>query len=91
MAILVVTELAGVTAEEDAALVKTMDLEGSPPAGARLRMAGPTPTGWRIVSLWDSEADYERFRAERVGPALSSAGRAMPTFEVWPIETVYTL
>jgi hypothetical protein len=91
VAILVVSEAAGVTAEADDAMVKTLDLDGSPPAGFRIRMAGPTARGWRIVSLWDSEADFERFRNERLVPALTSAGRALPAFEIWPIETVDTV
>jgi hypothetical protein len=90
MAILVIAEAGGATAEQDAVLVKALDLEGSPPAGARIRMAGPAPGGWRIVSLWDSEADFERFRAQRLVPALAGTGRAMRPPEVWPIETVLT-
>jgi hypothetical protein len=89
MPILVVAENAGATAEQDAALVRAMDLEGSPPAGARIRMAGPTADGWRIVSLWDSEADFERFRDERLAPALVGIGRGLPPFQIWPIETVH--
>ena len=91
MAILVVTEVADVTAEQDAAMVKTLNLDGSPPVGFRIRMAGPTAHGWRIVSLWDSEADFERFRNERLVPALTGVGRALPTIEIWPIETVDTV
>ena len=91
MAILVVSEAAGLTAEQDAAMVKALALEGSPPAGGRIRMAGPTAAGWRIVSLWDSEADFERFLSERLVPALTSAGRASPTPEIWPIETIDTV
>ena len=91
MAILVVSEVAGVTAEQDAAMVKALDLDGSPPVGFRIRMAGPTAHGWRIVSLWDSEGDFERFRNERLVPALTGAGRPSPTFEIWPIETVDTV
>jgi hypothetical protein len=91
VAILVVSEVVGVTAEQDAAMVKALDLDGSPPVGFRIRMAGPTARGWRIVSLWDSEADYERFRNERLVPALTGAGRALPAFEIWPIETVDTV
>jgi hypothetical protein len=90
MAILVVVEAAGMTAEQDAAMVKALDVEGSPPAGGRIRMAGPTADGWRIVSLWDSEADFERFRDERLKPALTATGRPMPPPEIWPIETVIT-
>src|SRR5947207_10570095 len=33
-------------------------------AGARIRMAGPTPGGWRIVSLRDSQEQSERWRDE---------------------------
>jgi hypothetical protein len=91
VAILVVSEVAGGTAEQDAALVKALNLEGSPPAGARFRAAGPTASGWRIVSLWDSKAEFERFRDDRLMPVLKGAGRAAPTIEIWPIETVLTL
>jgi hypothetical protein len=52
-------------------------------------MAGPMADGWRIVTLWDSEADFERFRDERLVPALASTGR-VPTVEIWPIETFHT-
>jgi len=90
MAVLVVVEAEGATAEQDASMVKALDLESSPPAGARMRMAGPTAGGWRIVSLWDSEADFERFRDERLMPQLTHAGIAIRSPEIWPIETVLT-
>lgn len=91
MAILVVSDNPGVTAEQDAALVEALGLEVSPPAGGRVRAAGPTANGWRTVSLWDSEEEFERFRKERLMPALKRAGRAAPTIEIWPIETVLML
>jgi hypothetical protein len=90
MAILVVAETVSMTAEQDVLLMKALDLEGSPPAGARIRAAGPTADGWRMVSLWDSEADFERFRDERLVPVLSDIGHAMRPPEIWPIETVLT-
>jgi hypothetical protein len=91
VAILVVARAPGMTAEEDAALMEGLDLEGSPPAGGRIRMAGPTVDGWRIVSLWDNDTDYERFRDERLVPALSGLGRVLTTIEMWPIHTVRML
>lgn len=51
MAIVVVAQIPGLTAEEDATLAEALDLEGSPPAGGRIRMDGPTGGGWRIVGL----------------------------------------
>lgn len=91
MAILVVALVPDMTADEDAALVQALDIEGSPPPGIRIRMAGPTVDGWRIVSLWDSDTAYERFRDERLVPALRGLGRVLPTIEMWPIETVRML
>ena len=44
MAVLVVAEVAGATAEQDAAMMKILDVESSPPAGGWLRMAGPMAT-----------------------------------------------
>lgn len=90
MAVLVVAEVTGVTAGQDAAMMKTLDVESSPPEGGWLRMAGPMAGGWRIVTLWESEADFERFRDERLVPALASTGRVVPTVEIWPIETFHT-
>jgi hypothetical protein len=91
VAILVVAQAPGMTAEEDAALVTALNLEGSPPAGGWIRMAGPTVDGWRIVSLWDSDADYEHFRDEKLVPALTGLGRVLTTIEMWPIQTVRIL
>jgi hypothetical protein len=91
VAILVVALVPGMTAAEDAALVEALDMEGSPPPGIRIRMAGPTVDGWRIVSLWDSDTDYERFRDDRLVPTLRGLGRVLPAIEMWPIETVRML
>jgi hypothetical protein len=90
MAVLVVAEVTGARAEQDKAIMKTLGVESSPPAGGWLRMAGPMAGGWRIVTLWDSQADFERFRDERLVPALASTGRAVPAVQIWPIETVHT-
>jgi hypothetical protein len=91
VAILVLYEVAGMTAEQDAAMVKALDLDSSPPTGWRIRMAGPTAEGWRVLSLWDSEHDFERFRDDRLAPSFTAASLALPPFLIWPIETVDTV
>jgi hypothetical protein len=92
VAISVVAQVPGLTAEEDAALVRALDLEGSPPAGARIRLDGPRGGGRRIVGLWDRDTDYERFRDDRLMPALRGLGRALYVIEKRPAtETVCVL
>jgi hypothetical protein len=55
-------------------------------------MAGPTGGGRRIVGLWDSGTDYERFRDGRLVPALRSLSRALQLIEKRPAnETVRIL
>jgi hypothetical protein len=93
VAVSVAVQVQDLTAEEDTALVDALDLEGSPPAGARtIRMAGPQGGGRRISAVWDSDRDYERFRDDRLMPALRSLGRALQVIEKWPAtETVRIL
>jgi hypothetical protein len=80
----VVAQVLDLTAAEDAALMEALDLERTPPAGGRIRIDGPAGGGRRIVGLWDSETDYERFRDDRLMPALSALGRALRVIEKRP-------
>ena len=84
MAITVVAQVPGLTAGEDAALVEALDLEGSPPAGGRIRLDGPQGGGRRIVGRWDNDTDYQRFRDDRLMPALRGLGRALQVIEKRP-------
>ncbi len=91
MPISVVTHIRDLTAEEDAALLAALELGSSPPAGGRIRLTGPTG-GRRITGVWNSETDYERFRDDRLMPALRGLGRALQLIEAWPAtETVRIL
>jgi hypothetical protein len=79
----------GVSAEQDAAMMKTLDVESWPLEGCWLRMAGPMTDGWRILSVWDSEADFERFRDERLLPAVAGTSSVVPQVEIRPVETFH--
>lgn len=53
------------------------------PSGLIMHLAGPTDEGFRIIDVWDSEQAFERFKAERLQPALAALGgpsRPEPTF-----------
>jgi hypothetical protein len=54
-----------------------------PPEGLVVHVAGPTDDGVRIIDIWESEEAWERFRAERLAPAIAALGgpsRPEPTF-----------
>jgi len=54
-----------------------------PPSGLLVHVAGPTDEGVRIIDVWESEEAWERFRSERLEPAIAALGgpsRPEPTF-----------
>ena len=47
---------------------------GGTPAGLIYHAAGEQPDGrWQSVSIWESEEAFERFREERIMPAVRQA------------------
>ena len=42
-----------------------------------LHVAGPTDEGVRTIDVWESEAAWQRFRAERLTPAIAVLGSAL--------------
>ena len=56
------------------------------PAGGIFHVAGPGPNGgWRVLEVWASEADANRFFEERFVPALEALGLAAPAPERWTV------
>jgi len=49
--------------------------EGRLPEGCSEHIAGPIDGGWRVITVWDSEQDFERFRNDTLIPALRDGGR----------------
>jgi hypothetical protein len=46
---------------------------GQLPDGCQLHVAGPVE-GWRIITVWDSPEHLQRFRDEKLLPALRESG-----------------
>jgi hypothetical protein len=66
-----------------------LGLEG--PAGGIFHCAGPGPNGgWRVLEVWETQEEAQRFREERLLPAFEAVGVEMgdvqPQF--WPIHNV---
>jgi hypothetical protein len=92
MAIVVTAQQPGGTAAEDEELreeIRNALGPGQNPASLLLRVAGPIPSGWQIISVWESQEAFDTFRLERLGPALQRLGRPMPSLQIWPVETVF--
>jgi hypothetical protein len=49
------------------------------PDQCHLHIAGPVEQGWRVITVWSSREDFDRFRNEKLLPAIQElAGDAAP-------------
>ena len=52
--------------------------------------AGPTPTGWCVVDIWEGQSQFDDFMSSRLGPTMAKVGLPEPTvtpFEVYNTHT----
>jgi hypothetical protein len=40
------------------------------PEGCELHIAGPVEQGWRVITVWESGEAFDRFRQEKLLPAI---------------------
>jgi hypothetical protein len=70
MAVGLLFEIAGMTQEQYEGAVQAGGLEDRLPPGQLFHMAGPMEGGWRVIDLWESRADFDRFAQETLAPAM---------------------
>lgn len=56
----------------EASLRAVHPADGSLPAGQIFHAAGPSDGGWTIVAVHETQASWERFRDEILGPRLQA-------------------
>jgi hypothetical protein len=44
------------------------------PEGCTVHIAGPSNGGWRVITVWDSEEQFQQFRNETLIPAMKEVG-----------------
>ena len=74
MAIVVVNEIeGGDQGFYDSVNPKVMP-DGQLPEGCQVHIAGPSAGGWRVITVWDSEEQFQQFRNDRLIPAMKEVG-----------------
>jgi len=93
MSVAVLVHSENVTAEMYDAV--TEELGEEPPEGCLAQIAGPAKAGgFRIFSTWETNEHYERFREERLLPAIrevagEEAAAGPPEAEVYEVHHIY--
>jgi hypothetical protein len=68
-------DMPGVSEEMNARV--TAGVGDDPIPGLIAHVSGPSPDGWRIIDIWESEEHWQQFQAARLGPALARATAGM--------------
>ena len=90
MAIAKLLEFAGVTSDQYDRVLERLELGGKLSSGGVYHIAGPTDDGWRVVDVWDSQEDFDRFFKEKLGAALEAEGMPAPNISTWPVHNTLT-
>jgi hypothetical protein len=64
-----------------------MDIDNDPPAGMIFHWAGEVDGKWTITDLWESREAYDRFREERLFPAIRKVSGRDPAEGPQPTTT----
>ena len=68
--------------------------DGQLPEGCQLHIAGAATGGWRVITVWDSEEQFQQFRDEKLIPAIKEAGGETfiaPNIQTDPVYNLITL
>ena len=66
--------VAGLTHKEFRAILDEMGVEARPERGIFEHISHPTPTGMRIIEVWESQEGFEEFAERRLKPAVAKLG-----------------
>ena len=81
MSIMMISEVAGQTAEGYDRLFAQVSLALRSAPGFVVHSSHQTEQGWRVVEIWDSRDDAGRFFADHIAPRLPEHIRPKLTFQ----------
>jgi hypothetical protein len=83
MAVALLIELPGITAEQYDAFLREL---ANPPAGIVLHFSGMADDGtWRVVDVWESQEAIDAFMRDRGGALLQKHSFPQPRITAFPL------
>jgi hypothetical protein len=90
MATVMLMEWPGVTQEQYNRVMSILGLDSKPARGGIIHVAGFSGGSLRVLDIWDSQQDFERFQQERLNAAVQKAGiGGQPKVQFFPAHNVY--
>jgi hypothetical protein len=93
MAVVVVNEIEGGNQDFYEQVNPRVMPGGQLPDGCQLHIAGPVENGWRVITVWDSDEQFQQFRNDKLIPAMRELGgdaRIAPSIESEPVHRLLT-
>ncbi|HZT06839.1 MAG TPA: hypothetical protein VFC51_07390 [Chloroflexota bacterium] len=91
MSVVMIMEWDGVTKEQYEAARSLVNWEGNVPVGARFHVSAFGDTGLRVVDVWDSAEDFQRFVDTRLAQGVKQVGiETQPRVEIFPVHALFT-
>jgi hypothetical protein len=80
MAVAIIMDFPGGTLDQYDQVIEKMGLEpgGDTPDGALFHWVTQTPEGLRVVDVWETQAAFDRFAEEQIGPYSQEVGLQPP-------------
>lgn len=72
--IVMTMNVTGLTHREFRSVIDEMGVEKNPEPQIYQHLSHPTPTGYRIIEVWESQEGFEEFLGRRLVPALTRLG-----------------
>lgn len=79
-----------VSREQYEAARREVNWEGNPPAGAQFHVSWFDADGFRVMDVWDSREDFQRFVETRLMPGVAKIGiEGQPRVELTDAHAVF--
>jgi hypothetical protein len=94
MSVVVSAVAPGFDADMYEAVTSKVMPDGQLPDRCKLHIAGPVEAGWRVITVWESQEAFDRFRNEQLLPAFRelAGDQASPPLEpeIQPVHKLIT-
>lgn len=88
MALTVLYEIPGLTQEQYDKIIEELQAGGITAPGRIFHVAGPKEAGWQVVDVFESQAAFEQFFGESLGPVMQKLAIAPPPLTLSPVHNM---
>ncbi len=83
-------EWSGVTEKQYHDIFTALGLDHNPPSGGILHVAGFSGGTLRVLDVWGSQGEFEKFQHDRLMHAVQHAGiHTQPKVQFYPLHNIY--